>query len=123
MGMTLNPVVYGQLLAAELPKPIGNEEEFERAVARLEDLDFPDRKLTPEESALREIVAALIAVYDSRTKLPDEAPCEMVKFLMDQRGLKQADLVPVLGTRAQVSDVVTGRRIRTTFVPPDGSGR
>jgi HTH-type transcriptional regulator/antitoxin HigA len=29
---------------------------------------------------------------------------------MEQRNLKQADLVPVLGTRAQVSDVATGRR-------------
>lgn len=29
---------------------------------------------------------------------------------MDQRGLRQADLVPVLGSRAQVSDIVTGKR-------------
>ena len=29
---------------------------------------------------------------------------------MEQRGLKQADLVLVLGTRAQVSDVVTEKR-------------
>ena len=35
---------------------------------------------------------------------------EMVKYLMEQRGLKQADLVPVLGSRAQVSDLVNGKR-------------
>jgi HTH-type transcriptional regulator/antitoxin HigA len=29
---------------------------------------------------------------------------------MKQRGLKQADLVPVLGSRAQVSDLVNGKR-------------
>jgi len=29
---------------------------------------------------------------------------------MEQRGLKQADLVPVLGSRAQVSDLVNGKR-------------
>jgi HTH-type transcriptional regulator/antitoxin HigA len=29
---------------------------------------------------------------------------------MQQRGLKQADLVPVLGSRAQVSDLVNGKR-------------
>ena len=34
----------------------------------------------------------------------------MVKYLMEQRGLKQADLVPVLGSRAQVSDLVNGKR-------------
>jgi len=34
----------------------------------------------------------------------------MVQFLMEQRGLKQADLVPVLSSRAQVSDLVNGKR-------------
>lgn len=34
----------------------------------------------------------------------------MVQFLMEQRGLKQADLVPLLGSRAQVSDLVNGKR-------------
>jgi len=29
---------------------------------------------------------------------------------MEQRGLRQADLVPVLGSRAQVSDLVNGKR-------------
>jgi HTH-type transcriptional regulator/antitoxin HigA len=34
----------------------------------------------------------------------------MVKHLMEQRGLRQADLVPLLGSRAQVSDLVNGKR-------------
>ena len=34
----------------------------------------------------------------------------MVKFLMEQRGLRQTDLAPVLGSRAQVSDLVSGKR-------------
>jgi HTH-type transcriptional regulator/antitoxin HigA len=111
MGVTLDPVVYGKLLAAELPKPIEDDEEFDRAVERLEELDFPAGKLTPEETALREVLAALIDVYEEGNHLlPEQSPCEMVRFLMEQRGLKQADLVPVLGTRAQVSEVVTGRR-------------
>jgi HTH-type transcriptional regulator/antitoxin HigA len=79
-------------------------------VARLEELDFAKRKLTPEEKALREILAAPIEVYDERFVLPEQPPHEMVKHLMEQRGLKQADLVPVLGARAQVSDLVNGKR-------------
>jgi HTH-type transcriptional regulator/antitoxin HigA len=111
MGLVLDPVVYGNLLAAELPKPIENEKEFERMAQRLEELDFPSRDLTPEEVALREILAALVEVYEKEHhQLPVQPPCEMVRYLMEQRGLRQADLVPVLGTRAQVSDVVTGRR-------------
>jgi HTH-type transcriptional regulator / antitoxin HigA len=111
MGMrALDPVAYGKLLAAELPQPIQNDREFDRMVARLEELDFAKRKLTPEEEALREILAALIEVYDDRFSLPEQPPYEMVKYLMEQRGLKQADLVPVLGSRAQVSDLVNGKR-------------
>jgi HTH-type transcriptional regulator/antitoxin HigA len=114
MGMRalkLDPVVYGKLLALELPKPIQNDQEFDRKVARLEELDFAKRKLTPEEKALAGILGALIQVYDDEHHpLPDIAPHEMVKHLMEQRGLKQADLVPVLGSRAQVSDLVNGKR-------------
>ncbi len=111
MGIVLDPVVYGNLLAAELPKPIENEKEFERMAERLEELDFPSRDLTPEEVALREILAALVEVYEKEHhQLPEQPPYEMVRYLMEQRGLKQADLVSVLGTRAQVSDVVTGKR-------------
>lgn len=112
MGVrALDPVAYGKLLAAELPKPIQNGREFDRMVTRLEEMDFAKRKLTPEEAALREVMAALIEVYDEdRHPLPDQAPHEMVKHLMEQRGLKQADLVPVLGSRAQVSDLVNGKR-------------
>jgi HTH-type transcriptional regulator/antitoxin HigA len=111
MGVrALDPVAYGKLLAAELPQPIQNEREFDRMAARLEKLDFAKRQLTREEEALREILAALIEVYDDRFSLPEQPPHEMVKHLMEQRGLKQADLVPVLGSRAQVSDLVNGKR-------------
>jgi HTH-type transcriptional regulator/antitoxin HigA len=78
---------------------------------RLEERDFAPRELTPEEVALREILAALVEVYEKmHHQFPEQPPYEMVRYLMEQRGLKQADLVPVLGTRAQVSDVVTGKR-------------
>jgi hypothetical protein len=67
--------VYGNLLAAELPKPIENEKESERMAQRLEELDFPSRELTPEEVALREILAALVAVYGrSIVSYPNNRP-------------------------------------------------
>jgi HTH-type transcriptional regulator/antitoxin HigA len=107
----LDPIVNGNLLAAELPKPIENEEEFERMADRLEELDFGPRELTPEEVALREILAALLGVHEKEHHhLPEQPPYEMVRYPMEQRGLKQADLVPVPGTRSQVSDGVTRKR-------------
>ena len=114
MGLTaiseINEKKYGKLLAKTLPKVIANDEEFDRRVAQLEALSLPERHLSPEEDALATLLERLIADYDDRFSLPEQPPHEMVKFLMEQRGLKQADLVPVLGSRAQVSDLVNGKR-------------
>lgn len=106
----LDAARYGKLCAETLPKVIESDEEFDRMVEHLERLTFKQAAL-PEEKALSELLMKLIQDYDDANfPLPDVAPHKMVQFLMEQRGLKQADLVPVLGSRAQVSDVVNGKR-------------
>jgi HTH-type transcriptional regulator/antitoxin HigA len=114
MGLTaisgINEKKYGKLLAKTLPRVIADDEEFDRMVAQLEALSIPERQLSAEEDALATLLERLIADYDDRFSLPEQPPHEMVKYLMEQRGLKQADLVPVLGSRAQVSDLVNGKR-------------
>jgi HTH-type transcriptional regulator/antitoxin HigA len=106
----INEKKYGALLAKTLPKVIANDEEFDRMVAQLEALSIPERELSAEEDALATLLEKLISEYDDKFELPEQPPHEMVKFLMEHRGLKQADLVPVLGSRAQVSDLVNGKR-------------
>ena len=71
-----------------------------------------DRKpvLTAEEQALEALLARLIQDYDDRVELPDVPPHEMLQYLIEQRGIKQADLIPVLGSSAQVSNLVAGKR-------------
>ncbi len=101
---------YGRLLAKTVPKVITTDEEFDRAVEMLEALHFPERKLSPEEEALGNLLDRLIQDYDDKLELPEVPPHKMVQFLMEHRGLKQADLVPVIGTRAQVSELVNGKR-------------
>ncbi len=115
MGVTVKAGVderkYGRLLAKTLPKVIETGAEFERMVALLESLSVPERDLSPEEEALAALLEKLISDYDSRQpEIPEVEPRETVKFLMEQRGLRQVDLVPVLGSRAQVSDLISGRR-------------
>jgi HTH-type transcriptional regulator/antitoxin HigA len=34
----------------------------------------------------------------------------VIRYLMDQHGLKRADLVPLLGTAERVDDILCGRR-------------
>ncbi|HEV3200109.1 MAG TPA: helix-turn-helix domain-containing protein [Bryobacteraceae bacterium] len=109
-GAGLDPARYGRLCAKILPKVIESDEEFDRMVEHLERLTFK-RDASAEENALADLLQRLIQEYDDEHyPLPEQPPHEMVKFLMEQRGLKQADLVPVLGSRAQVSDLVNGKR-------------
>ena len=42
--------------------------------------------------------------------LPDPSPQEMLVYLMEQRGLKQADLLPLFESRGYVSDVINAKR-------------
>jgi HTH-type transcriptional regulator/antitoxin HigA len=108
---TIDPVRYAELLGKTLPKVIETEAEYERFLETLEELDFAKRELSPEEDALSGLLARLIEEYEERRfPVPDAPPHEVLRFLMDQRGLRQADLVPVVGSSAQVSDMVSGNR-------------
>jgi HTH-type transcriptional regulator / antitoxin HigA len=111
MGVsTLNPAKYGRLCADIVPKVIENDREFDRLVAKMEALDRKENP-TPEEEALSALLAKLIQDYDDRHhQLPELPPHKMIQFLMAQRGLRQADLVPIFGSRSVVSDVVSGKR-------------
>ena len=107
---TINPARYGKLCAEVIPKVIETDHEFDRLVGNMEALDRK-KNPTPEEEALSGLLMKLIQDYDGRHyPIPDRPPHEIIRHLMEQRGLKQADLVPLIGSRSQVSDMVTGKR-------------
>jgi HTH-type transcriptional regulator/antitoxin HigA len=106
----LNPAKYGELCAAVIPKIIANDREFERLSKKLEELAFKETPTT-EETALAELLAKLVQDYDDRHhELPDAPPHEVMRFLMEQRGLRQADLLPIFDSRSVASDVINGKR-------------
>jgi HTH-type transcriptional regulator/antitoxin HigA len=112
MGVDLlSPNRYGELLAKSLPRVIQSDADFDQMVAQLEALDLQERPLTPEEQALAALLARLIEDFDERRHpLPQLPPAEMLQWLLEQRGLRQRDLVPLLGASSVVSDVVNGKR-------------
>jgi HTH-type transcriptional regulator/antitoxin HigA len=92
-----------------LPKVIKTDEEFDRLVEVMESLDRkPDA--TVEEAALRDLLEKLIKDYDDQFELPEVPPHKMIAFLMEHRGLRQADLLPIFGSRSVASDVLAGKR-------------
>jgi HTH-type transcriptional regulator/antitoxin HigA len=64
-----------------------------------------------EERELAARLQALIQSYADRSgDFPEVAPHEMVAFILQERGLRQADLIPVIGSSAQVSALINGKR-------------
>jgi HTH-type transcriptional regulator / antitoxin HigA len=110
MGViAMNVPKYRALVAKALPKVIETDEEFDHFVEMLEALDRKS-DLTPEEKTLEVLLAKLIQDYDDRIELPKVPAHEMIRFLMEHKGLRQADLLPVFGSRSVVSDVLAGKR-------------
>jgi len=108
---TINNAAYGKLLARALPRVIKTEEENERIVAELEKLDTRGRPLTPEEENLAELMTLLVRQFEeSRYPLGHAEPLEALRILMEDRGLRQRDLIPLFGSSSVISDVLSGKR-------------
>jgi len=80
-------------------------------LARAETLMDKGGRRTVEEDAALDLTVRLITAYEQEHyPLPQATPRETLLYLMDERGLKQADLVPIFKSRGYVSDVVNGKR-------------
>jgi HTH-type transcriptional regulator/antitoxin HigA len=110
LGAKLNRRKYVELLAEALPTVITSEEEYSRMVAIVDRLALK-RGPSVEEERLLELLSTLIEVYENeKYPIRDAPPHVMIQQFMLDRGLRQADLVPVLGSRSLVSEVVNGKR-------------
>ncbi|MGA3042055.1 MAG: helix-turn-helix domain-containing protein [Bryobacteraceae bacterium] len=110
-ALTIDSKKYGRVLARVLPRVIATDEEHERLLGEVESLMDKGEHRTAEENAALELMVRLIQDYDERHHpLPDPDPRQMLVYLMERRGLKQADLIPIFKSRGYVSEVVSGRR-------------
>lgn len=88
---------------------IKTEEDYEKALARIETLmdAEPD---TPEMDEL-ELLTALVEMYeDLHYPMEPPDPVEAIKFRMEQMGLSRKDLVPLIGSKSKVSEVLNRKR-------------
>jgi HTH-type transcriptional regulator/antitoxin HigA len=90
-------------------KPIKTESDYQIALQRLEILF--DAPAGTQESDEADILGLLIDDYEKR-HYPIEAPdpIEAIKIRMEDMNLKQADLIPVLGGKNRVSEILNRRR-------------
>jgi HTH-type transcriptional regulator/antitoxin HigA len=111
MTLTINPEVYGKLLAQYQPKIITTEEENERAIAIVESLTHKS-DLTPEEDQLLELLITLIEKFEAEHYPLNNlsTPLSRLTFLMEENNLRQADVVEVFGSKGIASEVLSGKR-------------
>src|SRR2546430_2497130 len=95
----------GNLMKA---KVIKTELEYTAALTRIEKL--MDAKLNTPQGDELDLLSLLIHDYEEKTFPIDKPdPVAAIRFRMEQRGLKPKDLVPLLGRRSRVSEVLSGR--------------
>jgi HTH-type transcriptional regulator/antitoxin HigA len=93
-------------------RPIRSERDHERAVARIGEL-MSARPGTPEGDEL-DVLATLVDAYEAKHHAIDAPdPITAIHFRMEQQGLTRKDLEPMIGSRARVSEVLTGKRSLT----------
>ena len=108
----LNAARYGRLLLEALPRPIETEEENERALAFVDKLmSKGEDRLTREERTLLKLLTRLIEDFEEKAySIPEAPPWRVLQTLMKGRGIRQADLLHVFGSRGIASEVVNGKR-------------
>lgn len=85
------------------------EEDYDRALARMNEI-FQAEIGTPEGDE-RDVLFDLIEEYEDE-HYPIEPPGAIgaIEFYMDQHGLTEDDLIPLIGSRQKVAEVLSGNR-------------
>jgi HTH-type transcriptional regulator / antitoxin HigA len=104
---------YVDLLAKYQPKLIENQQEYQQSLAVVEYFVFKKER-TPEELALYDLTIILVKEYESKISPMDDwktqSPHEMLQYLLQTSGKRQADLVGIIGSSGVVSEIVNGKR-------------
>ena len=93
-------------------RPVRTEADYETALARIDEIMDADSD-SPDAREL-DVLVDLVELYESRHEpMGHPDPVSAIEFRMDQAGLKRRDLIPFIGSRAKVSEVLSGKRAIT----------
>jgi HTH-type transcriptional regulator/antitoxin HigA len=110
MTITLNKSEYGALLADIQPRVITTEEENDRTLKIVESLLAEENPSPEKEQILRLLVSLIEKFEDEHYQLAASTPHSILLHLMEERGMRQTDLIGIVGSRGVVSEVVNGKR-------------
>jgi HTH-type transcriptional regulator / antitoxin HigA len=88
-----------------------NRQELAEMTALLENLAANEEPQTPAMERFIETLTALILQYEEEIQpAPNASPAGVLRYLMEEHGLRQVDLVDVLGSKSYVSQILSGHR-------------
>lgn len=92
-------------------KLIKTADDHDAALEKLEELMISDPKAGSKASEEIELLGFLIENYEKEHHaITPPHPIEAIRFAMSNQELKQADLVPFLGSKSRVSEILSGKR-------------
>jgi HTH-type transcriptional regulator/antitoxin HigA len=92
-------------------KIIHSERDYQQALERLSRLmDLDARSDSPIADEM-ELLGLVISHYERKQyPMTKAGPIDVVKFMMEQQGLKRKDLIPYIGSASRVTEVLNGSR-------------
>lgn len=99
-------------LVREFPlRPIRSDAELDCAIAMIDRLTDKE-ELRPEESDYRDVLAGLVYNYEEEhDPIPDRSPAEMLRFLIESKGVTQAAVAIEAGiSESTISEILADKR-------------
>ena len=91
-------------------KPIRSETDYEAALKEIETL-VTSQPGTPEGDRMDVLVTLVQAYEASHYPIPEpNDPVGVLEYYMESRGLSRADLLPYLGSKERVSEILNRKR-------------
>ena len=90
-------------------KVLKTEDEYNKASIRMMEI-FQAEPNTPEGDEL-DLLLVLVKDFDEKSyQLPELNALEVIKYKMNEKGMKAKDLESIIGSKGHVSAILSGKR-------------
>lgn len=95
-------------------RPLASEADYDWALREVEQYFESEPEPGTVEAARFDVLSALIEHYEAKV-WPIEAPdpVEAIRVKMEEKGLRQADLASLVGSRSRASEILSRQRAIT----------
>jgi HTH-type transcriptional regulator/antitoxin HigA len=93
---------------------IHNDEQYKKYLEEINNLIAQDPDLNTPEGERLSLLAMAVKEYEGKHFFFNKpSPIEAIRFRMEEQGLIQNDLIPYIGSKSKVSEILSGKRSLT----------